>query len=69
MTASKQLLTRTRPNAGSMYEIYFEGGGQVPGKLTGLYSSAKAALQAIDMHMTEKEANATVESDAGAEDL
>lgn len=66
---TKQLLTRTRANAGSMYEIYFENGGQLPGSLTGLYSSQLEAEKAITTHLLGKETNATSKSTTGAEDI
>lgn len=62
----KQLKARTRPNAGSMYEIYYEGGGQLPGHLTGLYSSELEATRAINKHMSEKKVDATVKSNGGS---
>ena len=44
---AKSLQYRVKPNAGSLFEIYWEGGGQVPDVLGGLFNSAGLAKQAI----------------------
>ncbi len=41
----KAFLTRARSNT-SLYEIYFEGGGEVPQALKGLYTSHTEAQRA-----------------------
>lgn len=44
---ARSLNYRVKPNAGSLFEIYWEGGGQVPDCLLGVYNSAGIAKQAI----------------------
>ena len=51
---SKQLIVRLKPNAGSMKEIAYEGGGQVPDCLSGAYNRIKAAEKAIADYVAEK---------------
>ena len=50
---SKQLLIRQAPPM-AMYEIYYEGGGEVPTTLTGLYTSQLMAQKDIDMYLANK---------------
>jgi len=51
---SKKLIVRLKPNAGSMKEIAYEGGGQVPDILSGAYNRIKAAEEAIALYMAAK---------------
>lgn len=46
MTDKKELMIR--PN-GMNFEIYYEGGGQLPNHLTGIFTSEGVAQKAIDL--------------------
>jgi len=52
--SSKELKVRPVRAKGSVYEIYYEGGGQVPDALTGLYTKISNALQAIKFYTPPK---------------
>ena len=43
--------SKHRPNA---YEIYLEGGGEVPQILTGAYTSPGVAQKAIDLYLENR---------------
>jgi hypothetical protein len=49
----KELLIRsTQPYA--MYEVYYEGGGEVPVTLSGVYNSKLMAQKDIDMYLAQR---------------
>lgn len=50
----KQLKIQPVPQKGSVYQIRYEGGGQVPDKLNGLYTSKQTAQSAIDRYNLSK---------------
>lgn len=64
MAESKKFMTRVRPG-GSLYEIYFEDGGQVPEYLKGGYTSSHRALAAAEVYVSQfkRKTNKKVESD------
>lgn len=49
----KELKIRIRNNT-SHCEVYYEGGGELPQVLSGLYTNATLAQQAIDTYKTTK---------------
>lgn len=49
----KQLLIRNS-NGRSVYEVYYENGGEVPVDLLGVYTSHNQAQKAIDLYLTKK---------------
>lgn len=49
----KQLLIRNN-NGRSVYEVYYENGGEVPVDLLGLYTSHKQAQKAINQYLIKK---------------
>ncbi|MBL4940479.1 MAG: hypothetical protein JKY81_02305 [Colwellia sp.] len=51
---TKELRVRVAANQGSMHEIYYEGGGQVPESLSGLYNKVTYALHAISQYKPVK---------------
>lgn len=50
----KELKVRTVPLKGSVYEVYYDGGGQVPEVLKGMYTSIRNALMAISYYTPPK---------------
>ena len=52
---SKVLKMRAAQGKGSLREVYWEGGGEVPQTLSGLYTSVQEAQYAIDEYMSTKE--------------
>lgn len=46
---TKELKIRTAKNT-CLFEIYFDEGGEVPAKLSGLYTCKDAAQRAIDAY-------------------
>ena len=52
--STKELKVRPVKAKGSVYEIYFEGGGQVPDTLKGLYTRISNAMQAIKYYTPPK---------------
>lgn len=64
MAESKKFMTRVRPG-GSLYEIYFEGGGEVPEYLKGAYTSSHRALAASEEYVStyKRKTNKKVKSD------
>lgn len=55
MAAQKKLKAVMKPNAGSLIEIVYEGGGQVPEFLQGEYTSYAVANKRIEQYLrTEK---------------
>ena len=53
---------------GSLKVVYFEGGGQLPAGLQGMYTCVTEAQKAIDLHLEEK-ANAPKSSKRGNKEL
>jgi hypothetical protein len=51
----KELKFRSAGTMGSMIEIFYEGGGQVPEELTGLWTDRVRANNAIDLYRIRKE--------------
>lgn len=51
---SKELKVRVAAGKGSLKEIYWEGGGEVPQVLTGLYTSLQDAQVSITKYMNDK---------------
>jgi len=51
MAESKKFLTRLKSSSGGLYEVYLEGGGEVPESLKGLYTSPSFANKAIEEHL------------------
>ena len=49
----KAFLTRSAPNT-SLYEVYLEGGGEVPKVLKGLYTSRTTALKAAESYTNSR---------------
>jgi hypothetical protein len=64
---SKELKVRNAAY-GSLKEVYFEGGGEVPAKLNGQYTSVPEAEKAIATYLGEK-TNATKSSKRGNKEL
>lgn len=52
---SKELRIRVAAGKGCMREIYWEGGGEVPKSLNGLYTSIQDAQKGIQKYMANKE--------------
>ena len=50
---TKELLIRSS-NGRSIYEVYYEGGGELPKSLIGLYTSHIEAQKAIDTYLASK---------------
>ena len=48
MAATKELKVRSVSNGMPMYEVYYEGGGEIPDVLKTLYTSVLIANQAIE---------------------
>lgn len=51
---TKELTTRLQPS-GFLYEVFFEGGGEVPEELTGKFTSRSYARVAINSYLTKRE--------------
>ena len=51
---TKELRVRLAAGQGAMHEIYYEGGGQVPEALSGLYNKVTYALHAISQYKPVK---------------
>jgi hypothetical protein len=51
---SKELKIRVTQGNGSLKDIYWEGGGEVPQALSGLYTGHIAAQVAIDKYLLDK---------------
>lgn len=49
--STKKLNIRPATNKGSLYEVYYEGGGQVPGCLSGLYNRRSVAWAAVEKYV------------------
>lgn len=49
--SEKQLEVRIVPNRGSVYEIKYQGGGQVPDSLLGMYTTRVNAQRDIDNYI------------------
>ncbi len=41
---------KIRPTEGGLYEVYWPGGGELPGSRSGRYTFADEAQKAIDVH-------------------
>ena len=52
MAESKRLLVR--PNGSGLYKVIYEGGGELPKVLSGLYTSKRQANKDIDIYLTSK---------------
>ena len=52
--ALKELKTRMRPSS-MLYEIYYEGGGEVPAELKGEYTSYRFTESAIKTYLVNRE--------------
>lgn len=50
----KQLLTRPVKGMGTMLEVYYEGGGEVPEALSGQYTSRSVADTAIKTYLSTR---------------
>lgn len=53
MAENKQLLTRNRKGTAHL-EVYFEGGGEVPQELSGLFTSKGSASKAIEHYLVNR---------------
>ena len=51
---SKELKVRPVKQLGTMLEIYYEGGGEVPAALSGMYTSSSVAQQAINAYLSQR---------------
>tara|TARA_R110002096_G_scaffold49054_1_gene129861 strand:+ start:260 stop:469 length:210 start_codon:yes stop_codon:yes gene_type:complete len=51
---SKELKVRVAAGKGSLREVYWEGGGEVPQVLTGLYTGLHSAQADIDKYILSK---------------
>lgn len=49
--SEKTLEVRAAKNVGTLYEICYKGGGQVPTSLNGYYTTRKAAQYALDNYV------------------
>lgn len=64
---SKELKIRPHKAGPMMYEVYYEGGGELPRELSGLFTSPSFAQREIDLykirrsHSTKKVAKKKVE--------
>lgn len=58
MAAKKELIVEIAPNQGTLYEIKYEGGGQVPEFLKGLYTSRVEANNRITQYLTTEKRGA-----------
>lgn len=45
-----------RPTEGGLYEVYYPGGGQLPGALSGRYTYEDNAQRAIDIYQLQMQA-------------
>jgi hypothetical protein len=52
---SKELKMRVAAGKGSLREVYWEGGGEVPQALKGLYTSVQDAQVDINKYLSTKE--------------
>ena len=50
----KELRIRISPKTPNLYDVYYEGGGELPESLSGLYVSEKDAQYAIDMYLSNR---------------
>ena len=48
---SKELKVRVVPNKGVLYELYFEGGGQLPESMSGCFTTKLAAQRRADTYV------------------
>ena len=64
----KELRIRVAAGKGCMREIYWEGGGEVPPALNGLYTSIQDAQKGIAKYLQEK-VDATKSSKRGTKEL
>lgn len=55
MVESKELKYKPTPE-GNLFEVYYEGGGQLPDELSGRYNSHKAVQDAIQRYLSKKPA-------------
>ena len=51
MSIEKKLEVKIAQNKGSVYEIRYQGGGQTPDSLTGLYTTRANAQRDIDSYV------------------
>ena len=51
----KQLLVRVSRRNGSLFEVYYDNGGELPKELTGQYTSTRIAKAAIDAYLAERD--------------
>lgn len=51
---SKELKTRPVKGLGTMLEIFYEGGGEVPAALSGQYTSTSVAQTAITAYLSQR---------------
>jgi len=54
MADKKELKVTLVPNSGSMYEIYYVGGGEIPEALKGMYTSEYIANVRVIQHLMEE---------------
>lgn len=54
MIDKKELKARYSDNGLSLVEIYYEGGGQVPNRLLGKYTSMTLAQKAIKIYQSNE---------------
>lgn len=51
---NKELKTKRLPDGQSL-KVYFEGGGEVPKELSGVYTSNRMAQAAIDAYLVKRD--------------
>lgn len=51
MTNQKELLTRAVNGNTHIVELYYQGGGELPKTLSGMYTSKREALNAADLYL------------------
>lgn len=55
-TQTKQLLVRSAKNAPTLYEVYFEEGGELPAELDGaLFTHKVLAQEAANIYLSKKQ--------------
>ncbi len=59
MAATKELIVDLAENQGALYKVRYEGGGQVPEFLQGLYTSRVEAGNRIKQYLATEKRGAT----------
>lgn len=55
MLDNKRKVLEVRPNGLGMFHIRFQGGGEVPASLSGVYNNASKAQVAVDVYLANRD--------------